>query len=144
MNKVLESSLIDVHHHILPPEYLAADLLAQAEHEELASVVLVSPDEALLRETLQALERQTPGQPRIEFIRRSLADRSAAIVAPRCRRTSPRSTPQSALAAGRVRRLELTASPRSRCPRCGSRVRARPPGAGRGGRSPGRPRCEWP
>jgi histidinol dehydrogenase len=64
-----------------PAEYLAADLLAQAEHEELASVVLVSPDDALLRETLEALGRQIPGQPRIEFIRHSLADRSAAILA---------------------------------------------------------------
>jgi histidinol dehydrogenase len=63
------------------PEYLAADLLAQAEHEELASVVLVSPDEGLLRQTLAALGRQIPGQPRIDFIRRSLADRSAAILA---------------------------------------------------------------
>jgi histidinol dehydrogenase len=64
------------------PVYVAADLLAQAEHEELASVVLISPSEALLAAVDAELELQIPEQPRAEIIRTSLADRSAAV---RCR-----------------------------------------------------------
>ena len=62
------------------PVYLAADLLAQAEHEELASVLLVTPSDALLGQVLAELERQLPAQPRAEIIRTSLADRSAAVL----------------------------------------------------------------
>lgn len=64
------------------PAYVAADLLAQAEHEELASVVLVSPSESLIEAVDAELERQIPAQPRAEIIRTSLAGHSAAV---RCR-----------------------------------------------------------
>ena len=64
------------------PVYVAADLLAQAEHEELASVVLLSPSESLLTAVDAELERQIPTQPRAEIIRSSLAGHSAAV---RCR-----------------------------------------------------------
>ena len=63
-----------------PPAFVAADLLAQAEHEELASVVLMTPSAALLDEVDAELARQIPGQPRAEIIRASLGDRSAAIL----------------------------------------------------------------
>jgi len=62
------------------PRFVAADLLAQAEHEELASVVLVTPDEALIAAVDVELERRIPGQPREEIIRSSLGDRSAAVL----------------------------------------------------------------
>lgn len=64
------------------PVWVAADLLAQAEHEELASVVLVSPSETLLAAVDAEIERQIPAQPRAEIIRTSLGDRSASV---RCR-----------------------------------------------------------
>jgi histidinol dehydrogenase len=62
-----------------PPDYLAADLLAQAEHD-MASVVLVTPSEELARATLGELERQIPDLPHQEVMRQSLGERSAAIV----------------------------------------------------------------
>ena len=62
------------------PVYVAADLLAQAEHEELASVVLVSPCAELLAAVDAELVRQIPDQPRAEIIRTSLGDRSAAVL----------------------------------------------------------------
>ncbi len=62
-----------------PVSYLAADLLAQAEHEQ-ASVVLATPSEELARATLAELERQFPSLPHPEVMRQSLAERSAAIV----------------------------------------------------------------
>ncbi len=57
----------------------AADLLAQAEHE-MASVVLVTPSEALVRDTQSELARQLPALPHPEVMRQSLEERSAAIV----------------------------------------------------------------
>ena len=62
-----------------PPAFVAADLLAQAEHDELASVVLLTPSAELLDEVDAELARQIPAQPRAGIIRSSLADRSAAI-----------------------------------------------------------------
>ena len=40
------------------PEFLAADLISQAEHDENAAVVLVSPSKALLDQVELAVERQ--------------------------------------------------------------------------------------
>jgi len=59
---------------------LAADLLAQAEHDEAASVVLVTPSEALARATLDELAKQISGLPREAVARRALGERSALIV----------------------------------------------------------------
>lgn len=60
-------------------DYVAADLLAQAEHD-MASVVLVTPSEALVRDTQSELARQLPALPHREVMRQSLEERSAAIV----------------------------------------------------------------
>lgn len=61
------------------PELVAADLLAQAEHDEMAGVVLATPSEALLAASLEELERQLPALGRARVIRESLSARSAAI-----------------------------------------------------------------
>jgi histidinol dehydrogenase len=63
-----------------PPSFLAADLLAQAEHEEAASVVLVTPSAALAEDVLSELARQLPETPRSDIARTSLGDLSLAIV----------------------------------------------------------------
>jgi len=62
-----------------PAELVAADLLAQAEHEELASVVLGTPDAALADAVIVEIERQLAGMPREDIARQSLGDRSAVI-----------------------------------------------------------------
>lgn len=46
------------------PDFVAADLLAQAEHGADSQVVLVSPSAALLREVAAAVERQSATLPR--------------------------------------------------------------------------------
>lgn len=46
-----------------PPEWIALDLLAQAEHDPLATSVLVSPSEALLLEVKKCLEREAANVP---------------------------------------------------------------------------------
>ncbi len=62
------------------PSFVAADLLAQAEHDEAASVVLATPSESLARAVLEELERQLAGAARREVARVALRDRSLAIV----------------------------------------------------------------
>lgn len=62
------------------PDWVAADLLAQAEHDEAASVVLATPSEPLARESLLELERQLAKTPREAVARHSLESRSLAIV----------------------------------------------------------------
>ena len=62
------------------PDFLAADLLAQAEHEEAASVVLVTPSESLARAVVTELGRALAETPRREIAAAALADRSLAIV----------------------------------------------------------------
>jgi histidinol dehydrogenase len=62
------------------PAVLATDLAAQAEHDPEAETVLVTPDEALLRATLAALEAEVAAAPRAETIRASLAAHGRAVL----------------------------------------------------------------
>jgi histidinol dehydrogenase len=60
--------------------FIAADLLAQAEHDEAASVVLATPSESLARASVEELERQLARAERRETASAALRDRSLAIV----------------------------------------------------------------
>ncbi|SHI07391.1 histidinol dehydrogenase [Desulfosporosinus lacus] len=62
------------------PEELAADLLSQAEHDRLASAILVSPSRELLEQTIVAVERQLESLPRAEIARASWETYGAAIL----------------------------------------------------------------
>ncbi|WP_425803516.1 histidinol dehydrogenase [Desulfitobacterium sp. Sab5] len=62
------------------PEELAADLLSQAEHDRLASAILVSPDRALLEKTVEEVERQLADLPRVEIARSAWEQYGAAIL----------------------------------------------------------------
>jgi histidinol dehydrogenase len=55
------------------PEWLAADLLAQAEHAADAQVLLVTADAGLARAVARAVERQLAGLPRRAVAQQSLA-----------------------------------------------------------------------
>lgn len=61
-------------------EELAADLLSQAEHDRLASAILVSPSRTLLEETVREVERQLSDLPRAEIARASWEAYGAAIL----------------------------------------------------------------
>ncbi|MBC2722811.1 histidinol dehydrogenase [Desulfosporosinus sp.] len=63
-------------------EELAADLLSQAEHDRLASAILVSPSRELLEQTIAAVERQLQDLPRVEIARASWETYGAAILVP--------------------------------------------------------------
>lgn len=63
------------------PEYIAADLLSQAEHDKLASAVLVTDSEALAKEVSEELEKQIPLLEREQIARASIDNNGKIIVA---------------------------------------------------------------
>ena len=64
------------------PKYVAADLLSQAEHDVLASAVLLTTSEELARAVDGEIVRQTGYLSRKDVIAQSLRDFGAAIVCP--------------------------------------------------------------
>lgn len=62
------------------PEFLAADLMSQAEHDVLASAILLTNSEKIALETVEALKRQVEDMPRKDIIKKSLKDYGAIIV----------------------------------------------------------------
>jgi len=64
------------------PEWIVFDLFAQAEHDEQAQSILVSPDAAFLDAVAVTIERLLPQQPRAAIIRQSLQNRGALIHVP--------------------------------------------------------------
>ena len=56
------------------PDFVAADLLAQAEHGSDSQAILVSTDKALITSTLKAIETQLIQLPRKEFAENALAN----------------------------------------------------------------------
>ena len=63
------------------PEFVAADMLSQAEHDKMASAVLVTDNEAFAKAVAAELEKQIPLLPRAEIARKSIDDNGKIIVA---------------------------------------------------------------
>ena len=63
------------------PAHVAADLLSQAEHDKLASAVLVTDSEELAEAVSAELEKQIPLLPRAEIARASIDNNGKIIVA---------------------------------------------------------------
>ncbi len=61
------------------PAYVAADLLSQAEHDEMASAILVTPSQSLAESVAAEVERQLLELPR-QAIARSSVDNYGAII----------------------------------------------------------------
>ena len=62
-----------------PPDWVAMDLFSQAEHDELAQSILLSPDLAYIDQVLAAMERLLPSMERGAIIASSLAGRGALV-----------------------------------------------------------------
>jgi histidinol dehydrogenase len=60
-------------------DWVAMDLFSQAEHDEIAQAILVSPDAGLIDRVEESMRRQLDAMPRREIIRASLANRGALI-----------------------------------------------------------------
>lgn len=63
------------------PEYLAADLLSQAEHDPLASAILVTDNMEIAKATAKEVETQLSRLPRKEIAAQALAKQGKIIVA---------------------------------------------------------------
>ena len=63
------------------PVHLAADLLSQAEHDPMATSILVTTSGELAREVCEELDRQLEGLPRADTARRSLEANGLVLVA---------------------------------------------------------------
>ncbi len=62
------------------PEYCAADLLAQAEHDPLASAILITTSRRLADAVNKEIEQQLDGLPRQAIATESLANRGMIVV----------------------------------------------------------------
>jgi len=63
------------------PKHVAADLLSQAEHDKLASAVLITDSRELAYAVRDELERQIPLLPRREIARESIENHGKIIIA---------------------------------------------------------------
>jgi len=60
-------------------DWVAMDLFSQAEHDEIAQAILLTPDAALIERVVASMRRQIAAMPRREIITASLAARGALI-----------------------------------------------------------------
>jgi histidinol dehydrogenase len=61
------------------PDWIAMDLFSQAEHDELAQAILLSPDEKFIAAVAQSATRQLERMPRRDIIKTALENRGALI-----------------------------------------------------------------
>ena len=60
-------------------DWIAMDLFSQAEHDELAQAILLSPDAEFIDQVAASIERQLVGMPRRDLIKTALETRGALI-----------------------------------------------------------------
>jgi len=61
------------------PDWIAMDLFSQAEHDELAQAILLSPDEKFIEAVAQSADRLLEQMPRRDIIKTALENRGALI-----------------------------------------------------------------
>lgn len=62
------------------PDWIAMDLFSQAEHDELAQAILLSPDAAFLDAVAASMQKLVIEMPRADIINTSITDRGALIL----------------------------------------------------------------
>ena len=62
-----------------PPDWVAMDLFSQAEHDEMAQAILISPDTAYLDRVAESMNRLLAELPRRDVVRASIEGRGALI-----------------------------------------------------------------
>ena len=62
------------------PDWIAMDLFSQAEHDELAQAILLSPDAAFLDKVAASMAKLVESMPRKDIISTSITDRGALIL----------------------------------------------------------------
>jgi len=64
------------------PEFIAADLLSQAEHDTMASAILITTSEKIAKDVLTSVEKQISKLARQEIARKSLESYGMILVVP--------------------------------------------------------------
>ena len=62
------------------PDWIAMDLFSQAEHDEDAQAILISPDASFINKVKQSVDRLLAEMPRADIIQKSLKARAVFIV----------------------------------------------------------------
>jgi len=62
------------------PDWIAMDLFSQAEHDELAQAILLSPDAIFLNKVAESMQRLVQEMPRKDIINTSISERGALIL----------------------------------------------------------------
>jgi histidinol dehydrogenase len=62
------------------PDWIAMDLFSQAEHDELAQSILLSPDAVFLNKVAESMHKLVQEMPRKDIINTSITDRGALIL----------------------------------------------------------------
>lgn len=68
------------------PAFVAADLLSQAEHDKMASAILITDSESLAKSVAEELEHQIPLLPRADICRTSIDNNGKIILVPNLKR----------------------------------------------------------
>jgi histidinol dehydrogenase len=76
------SEVLVIADHTARPEQVAADLMAQAEHDPLAAAILITTSEELAEAVPQAVAEQLVDHPRASIVRQALADWGLIVVCP--------------------------------------------------------------
>lgn len=74
------SEVLVIADHHANPSHLAADLLAQAEHDPMAAAILLTPDSALARQVVAAVEEQLSDHPRRLWTEKAIAHYGLVVV----------------------------------------------------------------
>jgi histidinol dehydrogenase len=61
------------------PDWVAMDLFSQAEHDEVAQSILLTPSDALIAKVQASIEKLLPSLPRADIIRASLGTRGVMV-----------------------------------------------------------------
>ena len=74
------SEVLVIADHTANPAHVAADLLAQAEHDPMAAAILITPSETLAERVSVEVDRQISGHPRQTLTEKSIANYGLAVV----------------------------------------------------------------
>ncbi len=74
------SEVLIIADHSANPVYVAADLLAQAEHDPLAAAILITTDEQIAKAVAKEVDRQLETHPRQELTEKAIANYGLIIV----------------------------------------------------------------
>ncbi len=74
------SEVLVICDHTAPVSFVAADLLAQAEHDDMASAVVLTPDEYTGRRIVDELYPQLEDLPRQAIVRRAIDEYGAVLI----------------------------------------------------------------